>query len=265
MKVALAATHHDPHGLLDEQAARVLPQLSALYEKVVVMLSPATRAATWELLEAAGARVTVSAACQEGSSHFLGRKRRQSVALALEDAPDASHVHLCDFDRVLHWAEFYPDELRAVLPFICAHDFTSLGRTPRAFASHPRTQRYTEGIINHVFSLASGRAWDVTAASRGLSRRAAAVIAGCADDTIGNDCSWPLCVMRHEVLSNAYLETEGLEFETPDRYPREVAAAGGLQAWLDRIDSDPAQWARRLELARIEVESVAAFGGGRLP
>ena len=239
--------------------AASLPLLSALYGRVLVMLSPATPMATRRLLEDAGAKVTVNDPGQGGSSNFLGRKRRQAVTLAFEEAPEASHVHLCDFDRVLHWAQFYPEELRAVLPFICAYDFTVLGRTPRAFASHPRVQRDTEAIINHVFGLASGRAWDVTAASRGVSRRAARVIADCADDTIGNDCSWPLCVMRHAKLSLGYRETNGLEFETLDRFVGIAGAAGGPDAWLERLDADPKQWAARLELARIEVESIAAY------
>lgn len=259
MSVALASTHHDPEGLLDEQASRMLPLLSALYGHMLVMLSPATLPATRRLLEDAGTKVVVNDPGQAGSSSFLGRNRRQAALLALEEAPEASHVHLCDFDRMLHWAQFYPDDLSAVLPFLCAYDFTVLGRTPRAFTSHPRVQRDTEAIINHVFSLASGRAWDVTAASRGVSRRASRVIADCADDTIGNDCSWPLCVMRHTQLSLGYRETEGLEFETLDRFAGIAAAAGGPDAWLERLDADPKQWAVRLELARIEVESIAAY------
>ena len=244
---------------MDEQASRVLPLLSALYGGVLVILSPATPPATSRLLEDAGAHVVVNDPGLMGSSNFLGRKRRLAVMLSLETAPEATHAHLCDFDRVLHWAQFHPEELRAVLPFLCAYDFTVLGRTARAIASHPRVQRDTEAIINHVFGLTSGRAWDVTAASRGISRRASRVIAECADDTIGNDCSWPLCIMRHAKLSLAYRETNGLEFETLDRYEGIAGAAGGRVAWLERLDTDPKQWAMRLELARIEIESIAAF------
>jgi hypothetical protein len=58
---------------------------------------------------------------------------------------------------------------------VTEYDFTVLGRTPRAFDSHPRIQRDTESIVNHVFGLVSGQTWDVTAAARGLSRRAAEV------------------------------------------------------------------------------------------
>lgn len=260
MAVALAGTHHDLDGLLDAQAARILPRLAGLYAGIALILSPETSRATRTLLEAAGALIRTSERGGRDASLSLGHKRREGLALALESVAGATHVHLCDFDRVLHWAEFYPEELRTTQHFLREHDFTVLGRTARAFATHPRVQRDTEAIINHAFGLASGLRWDVSAASRGLSRRAVeAIIAGCPDDTIGNDCSWPLFLQRRNGFSITYLETEGLEFETADRYPAAVAAAGGVEGWIAQIDMNPAHWAQRLELARVEVESVVAY------
>ena len=69
----------------------------------------------------------------------LGRARRAALELALEWDPAA--ILFCDFDRVLHWAECYPDGLARVVTDLAARDFTVLGRTARAFASHPRIQR----------------------------------------------------------------------------------------------------------------------------
>jgi hypothetical protein len=259
MSIALAAVHHDPDRLNDEQARRILPYLQPLYAGLFVVLSPYTASATRALLEANGVVVHVG---DEGEGLWggIGRRRREAVALALNRAPAATHAHLCDFDRILHWAEFHRGELPAIAQHIAAHDFTVLGRTPRAYASHPRTQRDTEYIINHVFRMASGYAWDVSAASRGLSRRAAdAIVAGCPDDSIGNDCSWPLYLQQMQGFTLGYAECEGLEFETPDRYTQQVTEAGGLEAWIANIDGDPAPWERRLELARIEVASIRQF------
>jgi len=50
-------------------------------------------------------------------------------------------------------------------------------------------------------------------------------------------------------MSVAYRACDGLEFETPDRYLQEVNAAGGVEKWLDWIDSSPDEWARRIEFA----------------
>ncbi|MBI5879610.1 MAG: hypothetical protein HZB53_18320 [Chloroflexi bacterium] len=259
MTVALATTHHDPEGRLADQMRRVLPCLRALYAGIAVMVTAATPEHATRVLREAGAVVQISDPATLDGFHYLGRRRREAVALALSAAPGATHAHLCDFDRVLHWAEFHGEELHGVLDRLCGSDFSVLGRTPRAFDSHPRVQRDTEAIINHAFALASGRSWDVGAASRGMSRRAAAMLAACDDDTIGNDCSWPLHLQRHDGLQLDYLATEGLEFETLDRYADQVAALGSREAWIARMDADPRHWATRLELARIEVESAARW------
>jgi hypothetical protein len=126
-------------------------------------------------------------------------------------------------------------------------------------------QRDTESSINHVFSTVSGLPWDVTAASRGFSRRAAELlVAGSEDDTIGNDCSWPLFLQQVGNLRLHFLETEGLEFETLDRYSaEELAAVGGVDGWLARLDADPQQWAQRLDTARLEVAAMVPYGAKR--
>jgi hypothetical protein len=259
MNVALACTHHDPDGRLDAQLRRVLPALSALYAHIAVVATDGTSPRALGDLRGAGASVADSGGARDDTFRVLGRRRREAIALAFDRAPGAAHAHLCDLDRALHWMETYPEELRDVVRRIPDADFTVLGRTERAYATHPRVQRDTEALINHAFGLVWGEPWDVGAASRGLSRRAAGIVAASGDDTIGNDCSWPLCLLRVHGARIAYRATEGLEFETPDRYPAEIAAVGGRDAWIARLDSDPRQWAHRIELARFEVESVARF------
>lgn len=260
MTVALAATHHDPEGLLYDQTARILPLLHEFYCHSTVVVTPTTRTPSRDLLKAQGVTlIDDNSDLPRGHLH-LGLWRRVAVERALHHSPAATHIHFCDFDRVLHWAEYYPDELKTTLDFLVRYDFTVLGRTPRAFASHPRIQRDTEGIVNQVFHQVSGEPWDVTAASRGLSRRAVQTIAAdCHDDTIGSDCSWPLFVMRRGGLNLGYLQTEGLEFETLDRYGSMIEELGGPAAWMARADSDPRNWAFRLEMARLEVESIVAY------
>ena len=192
-----------------------------------------------------------------GSATFetLGSVRRRALALGLRG--DAPYLHLCDWDRVLHWAEYYADELQEVVGAIPAYDCLILGRTPRAFGNHPRVQRDTEAAINHCFGLVWGQPLDVTAASRGLSRRAAElIVAECDEPTIGNDCIWPLFLAQRPELVVGYAATEGLEWETPDRFADEIAALGGLDAWLADHDADVARWAERLRLAQIEVDAL---------
>jgi hypothetical protein len=249
--VTLAATHHDADGRLMAQAERMLPALRELFAAIAVRVTDATTPPALALLADAGALVRR----EPSTGHLkLGRSRRSAIALGLE-LPHAT-ILFCDFDRALHWAEFHLDELRAVVATIAAHDCTVLGRTPRAFNSHPRVQCDTEAIVNTVYAQVSGMAWDVTAAARGLSRRAVeAILRDCPEEGIGTDVAWPLFLQRAGGFDMHYIATEGLEFETPDRFPAEVAAAGGVDAWIAQIDADPYEWAQRLAIARAEVEA----------
>jgi hypothetical protein len=257
--VALALIHYDPRGALFDQTARVFPRLRQTFADIAVFANAATSPRSIGYLRQQGARVKAEAT-QVGLNH-LGWFRGAAVELAL--AGPCPFILYCDFDRALHWMEFHPQELLAVAQRLAQADFTILGRTPRAFAAHPRIQRDTEAIINHVFERVSGRAWDIGAGARGLSRRAAeAIVTGCRDDQISNDVTWPLCLLQRGGFTLGYIETEGLEFETPDRYPIEVAQAGGVAPWSEQLDDDPQHWAHRLELARIEVEAMLPFAKG---
>ena len=256
MNVALAVIQYDPAGLLFDQTVRMLPQLQQVFADIAVFANAATAAHSIAYLDGHGVRV-VAEAKQVGLEH-LGTFRRSAIELALQGS--CPYILYCDFDRILHWIEFHPQELTEVAQQITAHDFTVLGRTPRAFATHPRIQRDTEAIINHVFARVTDRLWDTGAGARGLSRRAAAaIVASCLDDQISVDVTWPLCLQQRDGFSFGYLETEGLEFETPDRFSNEVAQAGGVQAWSEQLDDDVQHWAHRLELARIEVAAMLPF------
>lgn len=259
MSVALAVIQYDPQGLLFDQTARVLPQLQQVFADIAVHANVATAPRSLEYLAQHGARVKAEAV--EGGLNYLGKFRRSVVEFALQGP--CPFIIYCDFDRILHWMEFYPAELRAVTEQISQFDFTVLGRTPRAFATHPRIQRDTEAIINHVFERLTDRAWDTGSGARGLSRRAAeAIVTGCLDDRVSNDVTWPLCLEQRGGFALGYLETEGLEFETADRFAEEVARAGGVAQWSEQLDDDPQHWAVRLELARIEVAAMLPFVKG---
>lgn len=252
--ITLACTHHDPEGRLCNQLEQVAPTLRRIFSGVVVRVTDATPDDALTPLVQVGATIHRAPSC----GHLrLGKARREALRLGVEAG--AHHVLFCDLDRALHWAEYHPAELMSVAELIPAYDFLILGRTQRAFDSHPRAQRDTEAIVNRVFAQVSGQGWDVTAAARGVSHRAAtAILAGCPDETIGTDVSWPLFLQRIGRYAIGALETEGLEYETADRFPAEVAAAGGVDAWKARIDANPREWALRLEIARIEVEAVVA-------
>ncbi|MBZ0303997.1 MAG: hypothetical protein K8J31_29935 [Anaerolineae bacterium] len=255
---ALAILYHDPEGQLRERITRTLPVLTSIFDSIAICASPQANPEALSLWESAGARIEIESRGDDLPIYRLGAARRTAVTLALESG--AAHVLYCDGDRVLHWADHYPDELRQVAARILAADFTVLGRTARAFASHPGVQRDTERIINTVFRRVTGLDWDMGSGARGLSRRAIeALNAHCTDETISVDVTWPLCLRKQAGLTLGYVLAEGLEFETGDGYGHEQVAAADYAHWLDALDDDPRRWAYRLKVAQLQVEKISEY------
>jgi hypothetical protein len=174
-------------------------------------------------------------------------RRLEAVRTAATFAPA---IHLCDFDRLLHWWHNWHAELLATLPRVAANDLLILGRTERAWATHPANQIETEGLANRAVSHFYGADVDICSGSRGLSRRAVDYLAAHSrEHSVGTDAEWPLLLRAAPDFRCEQLLTEGLEFETGDRFPHEVAQAGGLAAWNATLDRDAARWAFRVKVA----------------
>jgi len=260
MTITLATTYHDANDRLHDQIAQALPTLTRLFDGIAVQASAAAPPRSLALLAHAGVRMGQDDPQQPGGAAQLGRSRRAALNLALQQ--QAAFLLYFDFDSLLHWVQHYPDELAAVLARIPDHDMTIIGRSQRALDSHPHSQRATELFVNHAFAHLTGYSWDVMRSGRGLSRRAVqAIVAECTEDSISVDVVWPLFLLQKGNFSITDIRIEGTEFETPDRYGPEIVAAGGYAQWLRQIDADPRRWAHRLNLARMQVESMIAYAG----
>jgi hypothetical protein len=246
-RVTLVATVHQPNDALGELTRATLPQLQALYGALVFLCSQTTSAEMLALLRASEATVHHERQ-RPVNLGGIGQVRRRALRLGL--TTECDHLHLCDFDRLLHWAVHYPDELRQVVREIVNYDLLILGRTERAFATHPPYQAETERLANLIFSKIYGQERDITSGSRGLSRWAAELLLiHSHEEGAGVDAEWPLIVNRFPELRLGYLLCEGLEFETPDRHQREIAQAGGLEQWLEAQSARPELWVHRLRVA----------------
>jgi hypothetical protein len=257
---ALAATLHDPE-------SRMLPLLERhgglleRYAAAAVAVTPQTAGPVRDLLAARGARLVPG-------GPQVGRARLDAVAAASHAA--RQDVLCIDFDRWLHWADCYPEELLA-LPGRLARRrprpwYACVGRTRRAWMAHPRVQRECEGATNHALSIAAGKTLDATAGCCWLSPEGVVVVLShSTEGTNATDLEWPAFILRHDPIRLCGARTEGLAFETPDFYPREIAAAGGREAWIAETYERPAVWAQRLRLAADSTAALARVKLGQGP
>lgn len=251
---ALVATLHDPSASTLSFLAR--PDVTEAFHRyplVTVAATPATDSRVTERLASLGVRVVPGGATGVG--------RRAALAAAM---PHAAYFN-CDFDRWLHWVVSWPDELHTLPERISRMGSTVrsrpfaivLGRTSRAFATHPPVQRLPETGTNHALSLAAGRRLDAVSGAVWLSPEGAATVLGDSiETTASTDLEWAALILRRDPTRLRCLRLEGLEWETPDFHTAAIAAAGGLDAWVAATFDTSAMWEARLRLA---ADSVAAL------
>jgi hypothetical protein len=235
-----------------------LPALASYYAGLAAYCSRETHPAILDLLRCYDVSLNVDKREAAGISR-IGDVRRATIRAGL--LAGTSHLQMCDFDRAIHWVANYPEELQEVISKLPNYDLLVLGRTERAWATHPPYQAETEPLFNRVFALVTGLTWDIGAGSRGFSRRAAeALLETSQEQTVGIDAELPLLLLKRDGFRVGHCLCEGLEFETADRFGPEIEAAGSYAAWEAQMSADPQRWVFRMELAQMIAEAVIRYG-----
>jgi hypothetical protein len=248
--VVLASTLHDPENRLNEVVIKYGPLIRQLFPTSCVSVTPLTSPSIIETLE------NLDFHPSRGSNNVCDTYM-QAFQQALHHNPDL--VFYCDFDRLLHWARTYPDELTKTVNADVDHDFLLVGRTARAFTTHPKTQIMTEAIANQIASKASGfpRTRDIISACWRLEPRLVGQLLHLPiDNTYGFYCEWPIVAWR-QARNPRYLEVEGLEWETPDRYSQEIKDKGYTR-WFHEFQT-PDEWERRVAILRDAIHSISKY------
>jgi hypothetical protein len=239
--IALAATLHDTTGALAPLVARTLPWLQSRYAHVAVTTSPPTSARLVDQLHQAGVWAGAPPANVRGPLYRLALRRALAAG--------TGRVHYLDFDRAIHWVLRGRRELDAVLRAALRRRVLLLGRTPKAHQSHHRPLVATEGIVNRLFAdkLGVQGRLDWLVPSFVLDREATALLlkrSRARDAAMYGE--WP-ALLAGLGAPLAYLECRGLDWETPDRFPRQVRRIG-LAAWRQRQET-PEEWGLRTSMA----------------
>lgn len=254
--VALLMPLYDPRGVLVEEVERVRNDpaasgawraLRAQLGQAVALAEPGGSPATREAFAALGVDVRL----RSPRSHFMWAL--VEAALELE----AEYFFLPDSDRLLHWLLAYPDELAELPARWGCHDVLSLSRSERAFASHPPTQRLTEGpamaLVARAIDLVGA---DPFSGAYLMSRRALTALA--ASEAPRDECIYAEAFLAPARAGCSFGRwvVEGLEWETPDHFRAEIAARG-REAWLADFQS-PAQWEMRARMLAGWIDRIIA-------
>lgn len=255
---AFATTVHDPDSRLVPLLGLHAEALGAAHAIATASVTSQTSATTLAALRAAGVVITIE------ERRGIGQARRAAVQAAVDAG--ASSILYCDLDRWLHWRQSWPDELGGVFDRLESGRPTPLygclGRSTRAFGTHPKVQVACEDATNRAVSAAFRRRCDVTAGAAWLSLEGAQLILSrSVEVTNATDAEWPAiawCVDPRRVVQTW---NEGLEFETATFYPAEVEAAGGLGPWIRQAYDTAPAWATRLALASASAAAVVRVLG----
>jgi len=201
--IGLISTIHDPGGKNINLVNKLSPILSEVYRDIFITISEETDKSLISELEKSNFNIKVIP--KNGAAHA----RREVLKFGLKGSNQ--YFHYCDFDRLLTWADKYANELKDTVYEISNHDYLILGRTERAFNTHPVEWIETEKITNKIFSLELGQEADVTAGSCGFSRNSAQLISENSKDKM-TDAEWPMIIYRIGNLKVGYRAVEGLEY-----------------------------------------------------
>lgn len=239
MTVALAAAWY-PRGELS-RFLRLMPRLKEVYSHIVVSLPPEACSEVQDRLEAQQAlSFTVSPDWSWGRHIALGKAYETGAA----------HIHYADLDRLLRWVEVFPHEWQHIVKTLQEHDCLIVGRTAIAYSTHPQALVQTEAISNLVFSKLLGKAIDLSAGSKGFSRRAVEFILSntAPGRALGTDAEWPVVLQRGGFTIESIF-VDGLDWESADRYRDHAADPASQRSAADTYDADPLNWARRVQVA----------------
>ena len=251
--IIVSSTYHDPLFRLREILLSTSDFMLTHFKEVNICFTPTTSSEAIDFLEKNGFKINKSTSSLRVNTYNSSLKQ----ALASEHLNNNNRILCIDFDRLLHWIVNYPKELEGVLYESLEVDYLHLGRSSRAFNTHPRTQKLTESVINKLCSKTLGfdDEFDIISVCSIMNRKLAdGLLKINHHSPTGIYYNWPLYLWKHASRSK-YLEVEGLEWETPDQYQPEILK-DGYERWLEDFQSSE-QWIRRVDFIRDCVEEIS--------
>lgn len=254
--ITLATSVHDPHQGLKWLSDKYLPELSSLFDSIVLVSSPFTPNEYLAELKQSGFDV------YKRKDNRIGRTYFETVKRGMKTEPD--YLLYCDFDRLLHWIHHHPGELKKLVKFLQAEipkknkiDYIIAERRPEDYKQHHEALYETEQLPNKIITQLMGEknVHDYLSGCFVFSQKTGKYIV----EHGGSEGyqfwgAWPVYLKKKKVKI-LYKRFQGLSWETPNQNREAVERAGGVQKWREALSS-PVEWKRRTLMAREFVERI---------
>ena len=211
-RIALASTFHDASG--DKSIIFIkkhIKTIKNIFKSISLVLTDKTAKKIGDFLTKNGVKIIINPTGRGSLS------RKNALIEALKISCDC--FLSIDFDRLLFWLEKYPNELLKVIKQIKQlneNDYLVIGRTDKAWNSHPTFQKIPEEETNDAISKEINKIADVTSGCRAFGRKIALSIVKNAKAIHSgiSDTEWPMIVHLHNKANIKSIFVDGLSYET---------------------------------------------------
>ncbi|MHA1274876.1 MAG: hypothetical protein ACTSQP_12155 [Promethearchaeota archaeon] len=253
--IIIASTLHEPKFRLKAALDKALPFIKKNLENIIVSCTSLTSREVLNYLEKNNFKIIISSKDDRIETYLEAIKFSKKIAA---NNPEKRILYV-DFDRLIHWINNYPDELIETLKKAMEVDLLHIGRSKRAFSTHPNTQQKTERIINSLCSKALNftESRDIISVCYSFTPHLADRLLDYNYKTeMGFYCLWPI-ILWINANNKLYIEVEGQEWETPDRFEDEIKKLG-YNKWLQNFQSS-SEWEMRVKLLEDCIEEFTNF------
>ncbi|NMC36599.1 hypothetical protein GYA49_06170 [Candidatus Beckwithbacteria bacterium] len=204
------STFHDPVGdtstvFLQKHAETI----KSLFPDIAIAVTDATNSNLLNLLD------HLKIPYQKTLTGKGSLSRRRALETGLQSQAQ-TFFHI-DLDRLLFWLDQYPQELEKVLQQCknLNNQFLVIGRTVKAWQSHPIWQQEPEALTNQAISRELGVKLDVTAGCYAFDRTIAQIITQTAQGEAScvSDIEWVM-IAKHIGAQILSIKVDGLSYET---------------------------------------------------
>jgi hypothetical protein len=238
---------HDPKAKLKKLSDQHVKDLLQIFDKVILSASKQTNRQYLNTLNKQGCNIVSRTNSSIARAYYTAIKKGY--------ASNAKKIFYCDFDRILHWVHFFPKELKKVTKINC--NYLVCERRPQDYKKHHQALYETEIISNKIISKALGekKYHDYLSGCFVYSRAATKVVLKSGvKKGMQHYGVWPIKLAAAGIKPK-YIYCKGLEWETPDRFKKEIKKAGGIRKWRENL-SNSTEWQRRVRWAREFVEDI---------